>query len=250
MTVGGLAGLTIAWAALVLFAAGFARGYSGFGFSAVVVAGMSLAVPPSTVVPLAVTLEIAASLVQARSVWSHVDWRLAFALLAGGFIGNPAGVALLELAPPEALKAGVYLFVLAVAAVLLLAPARPRNIGLAGWFAIGLAAGAVNGATALSGLVIVTAMTLSMTAPAAMRATLVAYFFMSDLYAAGLFAWRGLLDAQVLQLAAFGLPLVAVAILLGSRRFLAASDAGFRRATLLMLAAISLAGLAQIGLLR
>jgi uncharacterized membrane protein YfcA len=238
--------IALAWAATVLFAAGFVRGYSGFGFSAVTVAGLAFVVSPAVAVTTAILLEVAASLVQARSVWRDIDWRSVLVLLAGGLIGNPIGVGVLEFAPADALKAGVYLYVLGVALLLAVGRPTPRALSGAAWFAVGLAAGAVNGATALSGLFIVTVMTLTATPPVRMRATLVGYFFLSDLYVTGLLWWRGFVDADLVTALTFALPVVAFGIWIGSRRFLSASDAQFRRATLALLSALAVAGLGQL----
>jgi uncharacterized membrane protein YfcA len=234
------------WIGLVFLVAGFVRGYSGFGFSAVTVVGLSFVVSPATAVATAILLEIAASLFQARSVRRDVDWRGTLVLLAGGLLGNPIGVGILEMAPETLLKAAVYGFLLAVS--LILTFARPLRIELnsAAWFVIAVSAGIVNGATALSGLFIVAVMTTTGVAPARMRATLIAYFFFSDLYAAGLLTWRGLIDSAVLWQTLYALPLVGIGIVIGSRRFLGASDIQFRRATLALLTALSVAGLAML----
>lgn len=234
------------WCALVLAVAGFARGYSGFGFSAIVVAGFGFVAGPALAAPLAILLEVMASLFQARSVWRQIAWRDAFAMLAGSLAGNPLGVLVLEHAPETPLKTAIYLYVLAVCAILLAARASPRALGNLAWFGVGLVAGVINGATALSGLFIVSVMTLTATPPSRMRATLIAYFFFSDFYAAALLAMRGLIDTQMLVLAAVAFPIVAAGIMLGSRRFLGATDAQFRRATILVLAVLSVAGLATL----
>lgn len=244
--VGRMSVVIAGWIGLVFLVAGFARGYSGFGFSAVTVVGLSFVVSPVTAVATAILLEIAASLLQARSVLRDVDWRNTMVLLAGGLLGNPVGVWILEVAPETVLKAMVYGFLLGVVA--LLAFTRPRHIqfSAAAWFAVALGAGIVNGATALSGLFIVAVMTIAGVAPARMRATLIAYFFFSDLYAAGLLGWRGMIDGAVVLQTLYALPLVGLGIALGSRRFLGASDTQFRRATLALLTALSLAGLAML----
>jgi uncharacterized membrane protein YfcA len=239
----GLSWPALAWCAVVLLAAGFARGYSGFGFSAIVVAGVGIVASPALAVPLAILLEVFASLLQARSIWRQIAWRDALTMLAGSVLGNPLGVLVLERAPADTLKIVVYLGVLCVCAILLLAKPNERRLGDIAWFAIGLAAGIVNGATALSGLIVVTVMALTATPAARMRATLIAYFFFSDFYTATLMIGRGLVGMPVLLLFAGAIPIVAGGILLGSRRFLSASDAEFRRATLLLLAALAVVGL-------
>jgi len=50
----------------VVFAAGIVRGFAGFGFSALCVAGMSLFVSPAEVVPPIFVLEVLASLTLAQ----------------------------------------------------------------------------------------------------------------------------------------------------------------------------------------
>lgn len=61
---------------IIVLAASVIRGYAGFGFSAIVVAGASLFLPTREVVPLVLLLEIIASLQMATQVWRHVNWRM------------------------------------------------------------------------------------------------------------------------------------------------------------------------------
>jgi uncharacterized protein len=244
--IGDISPAALLWGAAVLLVAGFVRGYSGFGFSAVVVAGLSIAFAPAHAVVLTILLEVAASLIQARSIWKDIDWRGSTVLLAGGLVGMPIGVMVLSIAPETPMKIAVYAYVLIVAMVLFLVPPVRRELSTAVWALIGFIAGIINGAVGLSGLFIVSIMTLTATPPARMRATLIAYFFFSDIYAAGLFAWRGMVTQDLLMQALFALPIVGIGIYFGSRHFLGASEAQFRRATLVFLSVLSLVGLATI----
>ena len=221
----GLSPAGMAFAAGVLLAAGFVRGFSGFGLSAVVVAGIALVAAPAVAVPLAIVLEVAASLFQARSVRREIAWREVLALFAGGVVGNPIGILLLETVAPSRLKIAVYGCILLASILLLLARSQPKTLSAATWLAVGVAAGIVNGATALAGLLIVTVMTLTATPAARMRATLVAYFLLSNGYAVALLAWRGLIDRALVELVVLALPLVAIGIVAGSLRFLDTTDA-------------------------
>ena len=58
---------------LIVAAAGVVRGFAGFGFSALSVAGLSLMVSPARVVPAIFMLEILASLSLLRSAWRDID---------------------------------------------------------------------------------------------------------------------------------------------------------------------------------
>src|SRR5262249_18458834 len=102
-----------------LFVASFARGYSGFGFSALLVSSGSLVTDPARLVVLALILEVLASVLQARSVWTLIDWRRVGLLLAGAAAGTPFGTWLLAHAPIDAMKAAIAIFVLIAAALLL-----------------------------------------------------------------------------------------------------------------------------------
>ena len=92
---------TAALAVVVVLLAGFIRGYSGFGFSAFVVTGLSMMMPPAQAVPMILLLEILASLRLWRQVRDKADWRLLGWLALGGVIASPFGLADPRMAPIE-----------------------------------------------------------------------------------------------------------------------------------------------------
>ena len=122
---------------LGLLAASFARGYSGFGFSAILVASWSLVAPPSLPVAVAVMLEVSASIMQAASVWRDVDWRRIGLLLAGAVVGSPFGVAVLGLAPPHTVRLLIAALLLLCCCALLAGYRLERPLGTAGEVAVG-----------------------------------------------------------------------------------------------------------------
>lgn len=77
---------TMAACLAVVLLAGVVRGFSGFGFSALSVAGLSLMVSPTKVVPTSLLLEIVASLSLLRQVWSQVDLVWLRALVIGNLL--------------------------------------------------------------------------------------------------------------------------------------------------------------------
>ena len=230
---------------LVLLVGGFVRGYSGFGFSAILMAGLGMVLTPAEIVPLAIALEVLASIGQARQVWPDIQWLRLSVILVTGMIGNPAGVWLLLALPADALLAFVYLFIAAVAAVLLLSPRLSFPISWPVLAGAGLVAGVVNGATALSGLVLALLFTLAGVAPIATRATLVAYFFATDLWTAVILIGAGLFDETSFWRIGAALPLMTLGLWLGGKRFIATPPQAFRAATLCLLLALSLVGLGR-----
>jgi uncharacterized membrane protein YfcA len=82
----------LALAVAVVFGAGIVRGFAGFGFSALCVAGLSLVMPPAQVVPPVFVLEVLASSSLLRGALAHADWRWLNWLLAGNALFIPVGV--------------------------------------------------------------------------------------------------------------------------------------------------------------
>ena len=233
------------YASGVLLAAAFVRGYGGFGFSAVLVAGLVFVIEPLAAVPLAIAFEVAASVVQGRSVWHEVRWQDFWVLLVAAVIGNPVGVAILTRIDGEVLRVATFTVLGLLSAGMLISHrgrVAPTTILI---FVVGLVAGVVNGATALSGLVIVLALSFTTIAPAAMRATLVVYFFASDAVVLGILAADGSVQGSLFARVLVGVPLLALGIYIGSKAFRRSSVETFRRATLAMLVVISLVGLVR-----
>ena len=234
LTPGGLAidGTVVLLGALV-------RGYSGFGFSAVLMAGLSLNLQPAEIVPIAIALEVLASIGQASRTWRDIDWGRLWVILATGLVGNPIGVALLVHLPADAMRTAVRAFTAVASAALLGLPRLDVPVGPALLAGAGLAAGIVNGATALSGLVLALFLTLTGLAPARLRATFIAYFFLTDLWTGLLLAHEGLFDAMTIRRVLASVPVLGIGLWLGGRAFAGTSPDMFRKATLSVLIVLS-----------
>jgi len=243
-------GLLLA-SAVVVFAAGIVRGFAGFGFSALCVAGMALFLPPAAVVPPIFVLEVLASLSLLRGALKDAHWPWLGWLVLGNALCIPLGVAVLAWVSEVPLR-------LLIGALLLLAAVLLRQ----GWtlalpptrgvrLATGLISGFVNGVAAIGGIAV--AVILSATRsdsagalpPAAMRATMILLFLFTDLYA---LAWaallpgprdHGLLEAATLQLALWLAPAMLAGIWVGQRAFSGVSLPLFRRRVLDLLALIA-----------
>lgn len=234
-----------AFLALVILAASFVRGYSGFGFSAVLVAGLTLVLPPAEVVPLSIGLEVVASIGQARGIWADIDRRKLMVLVVAGLIGNPLGIWLLVAIPAETLRLALLGFIALASILLMILPNARAELSLALLAGGGLAAGIVNGATALSGLVLALIFTLAGIRPAVMRATMIAYFFATNVWAGGMMSAAGLFDAVTVVRIVAALPLLALGVWLGSRHFFATPPTTFRAFVLWLLIGLSAIGLAR-----
>lgn len=242
-----LPALPMAFAVAVVVAAGVVRGFAGFGFSAISVGGLALLVSPAEVVPAVFVLEVLASVGLLGSSWRDIDARWLAWLVLGNAIAIPLGLALLAWLPETPLR-------LLIGALLLLAAALLRagvSAGLAPTrgvrLATGLASGFVNGLAAIGGMAVAVLLSASGIAPAAMRATMIALFLFTDLYAlawAGLLSWvaaapNALLGADMLRWTVWLLPSMLVGITIGQRGFAGISPVAFRRRVLEILIVVS-----------
>lgn len=239
--------LTVAGLAIV-FVAGIVRGFAGFGFSALSVAGLALLVSPAQVVPAIFVLEVVASLSLLRSTWRDIDWRWLGWLVAGNVLCLPLGTLLLAWLPETPLRLLIGALLLAAAALLrggfslALVPSAGARLG------VGMVSGFVNGVAAIGGIAVAVLLNTSAMAPAAMRATLIALFLFTDLYALACSALitlgsavtaTPLLGPLTLRWALWLAPAMLAGIWVGQRAFVGVSPAAFRRRVLDLLMAVA-----------
>jgi uncharacterized membrane protein YfcA len=240
-------GLLLASMSMVA-AAGVVRGFSGFGFSALSVAGLALLVSPARVVPAIFVLEVLASVSLLRGIARDIDWPWLSWLAIGNALFIPVGIVALAWLPEEPLRL-VIGGLLLVAAVLM----RLRvSLGLhpTAWIRLGtgLVSGLVNGLAAIGGIAVALLLNMSQMAPVRMRATMIVLFLFTDLYAlgwagvlsTGVGARSGLLDAGTLSWVLWLTPPMLAGIWLGQRLFAVVSIVRFRQHVLTVLTLVSL----------
>ncbi len=232
----------LAWMAVAVFVAAFVRGYSGFGYSAMVVAASSLVTSPLHFVAVVVILETVMSLQAAKAAGPDVDWRRVGWLLAGAAVGLPVGLWVLTGVSEDTARAVISGYVLVMCWVLLMGWRRHRDVRGAGTFAAGLVSGLAN-APGMGGLPVAAFFAAQPMRAAVFRATLIAYFPLLDLYSAPLYWWAGMVSWDTLWASLIALPLTLLGNWLGGRHFFATDPQEFRRFAILLLA-----GLAGLGM--
>jgi len=237
------------WYAAVLFAASYIRGFSGFGFTAVFLTGLAFNLPVVELVPLSIALEVAASSGQARGIFRDVKWRELGILLATGLVCTPIGIYFLGYFNDLTLRILALGLIFLSSLTLVSSHMRPLRLSFVSYAIAGSAIGIVNGAVALSGLVLALFFSLSDERAAQMRATMIAYLFAADLWTVTLLAGSGYYDSVTLTRAALSLPILALGVWLGSRHFASARPASYRKAVLWLLLSFSATGLALIALI-
>lgn len=229
----------LAFAIVCVFGAAVVRGYSGFGFSLLVITALSIVMPPRDFVPSIFMMEIAASLHLLPGVWRDVHWRATGLLLAGCLVATPLGVHLLATVPAAPMKLAIAVFVVSAAVLLARGFALKFMPGRLATAATGAAAGLCNGAFGMAGPPVVLFFFSSPAGVAVGRASLIAFFVGTDAMGLGFQAREGLIGwDDVIQAIVFLPPLVA-GVWLGARSFKGADPAVFRRWTLRILMALA-----------
>ena len=233
-------GLTLAYAVACIFGAAVVRGYSGFGFSLLAITSLSLLLAPAEIVPSIFMMEIAASLHLLPGVWHDIEWRSLLWLAAGCFIGTPIGVYALAHVPAAPLTLALAVFVLVFAMLLAQGYALKSRPGTAATLATGTASGLFNGGFGMGGPPVILFFFSTPAGAAAGRASIIAFFLVTD--ATGL-AWQGfegLLNVSMLWHGLLFLPALIAGVWLGNRGFKNANPEQFRRwvLRLLMLVAV------------
>ncbi|MBE9604942.1 sulfite exporter TauE/SafE family protein [Acetobacteraceae bacterium H6797] len=235
--------LPLAVTALVSFAAGLARGFSGFGSAMIFIPVAGAALGPQMAAVLLLLVDNIAALPMIRPAWKLAARREVAVLVAGTVIGTPIGMQLLLHADPHALR-----WVISVTVFLLLgllisgwryrgAPSRPVA------FAVGATSGLFSGAVQLGGPPVI-AYWMGISAPAAqLRANIVLFFAFSSLVVTAVFLLGGLITLKAIVTGLVLLPIYTVAVRLGMRLFGLASEATFRRLCYALIALSAVLGL-------
>ena len=238
----GLTPLGLAWMVLAILVAGFVRGYSGFGFSAMTIAASSLVMNPLHFVACVVVWEMVMSLQAWSGLGSNVDWKRVGLLVAGAVVGLPLGLWALNTITEDQARAVISGYILLMSLILLLGWRLKGETGPVAHFGAGIVSGLAN-APGMGGLPVVAFFAAQGIPPAVFRATLVAYFPILDIYSGPVYWYNGMVTWPTVTTSLVGLPLVLLANWLGSRHFLSTDPKDFRRFAILLLAGLALLGL-------
>jgi uncharacterized membrane protein YfcA len=243
--------LILAYAVACIFGAAVVRGYGGFGFAMFAIVPLSLVLPPSEIVPSIFIMDIAAGINLLPGVWRDVHWRALLWLTVGCLVGTPFGVYALAHVPAAPMTLGLAVFVLIAAMLLARGYALKSFPGRGVTVTTGMASGLFSGGFGMSGPPVILFFFSSPAGAAAGRASMIAFFLITD--ATGLLwqGWSGLLTPATLWRAALFLPALAAGVWLGNRGFVKSDPADFRRwvLRLLMLLAVLTGGKALVQIL-
>jgi uncharacterized protein len=231
--------LTLAYACFCIFIAAIVRGFSGFGFSLLAVTTLSLVYSPVEIVPSIFLLEIAASLHLLPSIWKDVHWRSLIPLTIGCLMATPLGVWALANVPARPMQLVLSVFVLIATALLakgFVLKTMPSTLATT---AAGAASGLANGAFGIGGPPVVLFYFSSPASNAAGRASLIAFFLITDVIGIANQSVHGLVTKETTFRALIYLPALLLGMWVGSHSFKTISPEKFRKVVLAILALLA-----------
>jgi uncharacterized protein len=234
--------LAIALAVLAVFLAAIVRGFSGFGFSLLAVSALTLFYVPAEVVPAVFLLEVAASLHLLPSIWKDIHWKSLLPLMIGCLIATPVGAYFLANVPAGPMQIALSIFVLVSVAVLWSGFVLSRVPGFAASTVVGAASGLFNGAFGIGGPPVVVFYFASPAGVPAGRASVIAFFLVTDIVGLLNLSVYGLVTRDSLIKAALFLPVLFAGVWIGARGFKSVDEKLFRRIVLVVMAVLAAIG--------
>ena len=233
------------YAFVCVFLAGIVRGLSGFGFALLVIVSVSLVLPPATIVPAMIVLEVVAGIHLLPSIWKSIHWHTINVMVVAAVLCTPIGVYLLTNVPAEPMKFSVAVLVL-FAAILLMTGVQMRRMPTTMETAVtGATAGVLNGALGLGGPPIIVFFLGSPLALEAGRASIIATFLAIDIAALpALFIFK-LFNQDSIKLLVFSLPALLAGVFIGSQLVNRINQIAARKIVLIVLLIMAAASAAR-----
>ena len=226
-----------------IFLAGIVRGATGFGFSMIMIVLLTLVFPPAQAAPIILLWEVLASIGHLPFVYRQVNWKALRWLAVGVGLGTPVGVYCLVSIPVDLMRIIINAAVLLLTGLLFVG-VRPKNAPTtAQTTAVGLLSGVINGASANGGPPVILFFLSSPAGAAVSRASLIAFFLFTDVWASLIYAQQGLVTGETLRITGIFLVPLALGMWVGSRCFAAVNEKRFNRIVLCLLMGISFVAL-------
>lgn len=231
--------------AVACLIAAFVRGYSGFGFSALVVSASALVMNPLNIVGVVMVCEFLMTFQQWRGVKAEVDWRRVLALMLGAVVGLPIGLWCITRVGVDSARAVIGVYVLVMCIVMLRGWQIRSRQGFGPHLGVGVFAGMAN-AVGMAGLPVASYFTAQGMTAGVFRATLIAYFAALDLFSLPVMWGSGIIQWDTFRLAIGALPLMWLGVWLGGRHFLATDPQDFRKFAIGLLAFLAVINLVKV----
>ncbi|MAV87450.1 MAG: hypothetical protein CMM67_04320 [Rhodospirillaceae bacterium] len=204
---------------LIVSLGGFMRGFAGFGATLIMVPLLSLLMPPSEAVFIALSVDTLVMAPMFPRATKQAEWNLIMPLAVGSFLATPFGVWFLVITSPDTLRVIISSLIIISALFLLSGWTHKGNRSFFFSFSIGVFSGTTNSAAGIGGPPIAAYFVAKGLSPVRLRASLNSIaFFMEGvsamtIYFASDFKMSNLITVFIL------LPFMSLTAILGSTLF-------------------------------
>jgi uncharacterized membrane protein YfcA len=209
--------------------AGFIQGESGFAFGLLATSMWAWTIEPQLVVPTVIFGSFLGQVISISSVRREIRVRRSGPFLIGGVLGVPAGAALLPLLNVTMFRLAVGTVLVAYSSIILRGARLPvvRRAGVPGDLTVGLVAGVMGGASAMSGPPMTLWCAMRGWSKDEQRATYQTFFIVTHLLTMTLYLFTGVIDAHTVKLFWLVGPPILLSAWVGANWYKRLSDARF-----------------------
>jgi uncharacterized membrane protein YfcA len=224
----------LAWLVAAAFAAGLARGFSGFGPALIFVPVAAMVIGPMRAVPLMTAIDLFAVAAMTRAAWNKADRGEVGLLALGALAGIPLGLMLLLRLDVLTLRWAISLLILALLGLVASGwrfqgrPTRPATVG------VGVASGVLAGIANIAGPPVMVYLLSRGAQPQQIRAVFALYLAIANTLTAIAFLLAGLVGAWLFGLLLATAPTYLLGTWAGAQMFGLATETTFRRVTYAM----------------
>lgn len=215
--------------ALIVVAAAFLQGLTGFGFVLIALPLLDFIIDIKTSIPFMTLLAVCISLTLSIQLRHSIQFKSIAVLMVATIPGIPLGVYLLKTVPPSTLAVCVGILMVSFTAYQLLASPTPRHLKNGAAITAGFLSGTLAASISAGGPPAIIYSALQPWTKDQAKATLACYFTLSGFTVAITHAYTGLTTAPVLKLFAISLPAMFFGIFLGTTAYKRLSDHGYRK---------------------
>ncbi len=215
------------------------RGATSFGFSMTMIVVMTMFMSPARATSYILLWEVFASIVHLPFVWKDVQWKTLKWLLLGTVLGTPFGVALLVFIPASFMTIAINLTVIIMSIIMLRGYYLSRQLKITEVVGTGIVSGVINGASANGGPPVILMFFSSPAGLAVGRASIIAYFLFTDIWASAIFIQQGITTMQTFFGALILTPLIAFGIWIGTCLYGKIEEKKFKNYAIILLIIMS-----------
>jgi uncharacterized membrane protein YfcA len=235
----------VAFVVAVILVAATAQTLVGFGFALISMPFLVVILDVQDAIVLTSLLSLTNTGIVAQQARRHVPWRTVSWMLAGSLAGMPIGLAVLLLAPEDALRLAVGVSTIVLAAALGTG-LRFGSASAGSELGVGFLSGVLNTSTSMNGPPVVLYLQSLRRPPDEFRAALAAFFFIVSALTLAAFVVTGVITAHAVALAGAGLPSVFLGSVIGHALLRRTHPELFRRLVFALLFAAAISAIVSV----